>query len=369
MRSYIEDVTLSRPLAWSLLLLTLVGSSLIRQLHVFVPEWGPLSWPVRSPLYATLVLFFILLLAAPVEGRPQRPALRGRRLLAAALAPLLVALVYEKVLSITLYDALLDHALRWAPIRDHLDAWIHVVIGIGMTIAVLLLVPLMRSVKFADFGGRRLLGSAVTLQFGALALSYMLIAALALILGGVAARPALVLPAAGGTLALLAGHLVRAMAEEFYYRGLLQRELASLAGALGIGSARNAQAVAVAIVAFGFGLEHFNFGEPLADSYRGFAYAVAVGFLFGYLLIWSGNVLFCGLVHATHNLATAGLLPHLTTTGGDLLLPPDAMIFVYLIAAFLAVFAAQAWGALGSPSGDHTGKHVPGLPQTIDQSP
>jgi len=368
-RSYIEDVTLSRPLAWSLLLLTLVGSSLIRQLHVFVPEWGPLSWPDRSPLYAALVLFFILLLAAPLEGRPQRSALQGRRLLAAALAPLLVALVYEKILSITLYDALLEHALRWAPIRNHLDAWIHVVIGTGMTIAVLLLVPLMRGVRFADFGGRRLLGSAVSLQLGALGLSYMLVAALALMLGGLAARPSLVVPAFGGALALMAGHIVRAMAEEFYYRGLLQRELSSLGSALGVRSDRNAQALGVALVALGFGLEHFNFGEPLAASYRGFAYAVAVGFLFGYLLIWSGNVLFCGLVHATHNLATAGLLPRLTTADGDLLLSPDAMIYVYLIATFLAVFAAQAWGALGSGSGNHPGEQVPGLPQAVDQSP
>ena len=362
-------MTLSRPLAWSLLLLTLVGSSLIRQLHVFVPEWGPLSWPVRSPLYATLVLFFILLLAAPLEGRPARSPLRGGRLLAAALAPLLIALVYEKVLSITLYDALLDHALRWAPIRNHLDAWIHVVIGTGMTIAVLLLVPLMRGVRFTDFGGRRMVGSAISLQIGALGLSYILIALLALLIGGAAARPSLVLPAAGGALALAAGHVVRAMAEEFYYRGLLQRELASLGGSLGLASPRNAQALAVALVALGFGLEHFNFAEPLAASYRDFAYAVAVGFLFGYLLIWSGNVLFCGLVHATHNLATAGLLPRLITADGELLLSPDAMIFVFLITAFLAVFAAQALGALRSPSGNHPGEHVPGLPQAIDQSP
>ena len=45
-------------------LVTLLGSSLIRQLHEFIPEWAPLPWPLRSPLYAFLIILFLLLLAA-----------------------------------------------------------------------------------------------------------------------------------------------------------------------------------------------------------------------------------------------------------------------------------------------------------------
>ncbi len=332
-------MTVSRPLAWGLILFTLLGSSLIRQLHEFIPDWTPLPWPVRSPLYAFLVILFLVLVASPASRGAAARQPRGQVALA-SLAPLLVALVYEKVLSITLYEALLDHAVGLRLVRMHLSSWIHALIGVGMCTAVLLLLPLMRGVRFADFFSALRMKSAVYLQFLALAVTYGLLATLVIAVMGWNPRPTLLFPVGGAALALAAGQCVRAMAEEFYYRGLLQRELASLTASLGLTNPRSGQAVAIALIALGFGVEHFQFGAPLAESYQGFAYAVAAGFLFGYLLVLTGNVIFCGLVHATNNLLTSGIMPRLGTPDGTVVVPSEPVLYLYLIAVFLLVFVA-----------------------------
>jgi hypothetical protein len=65
---------------------------------------------------------------------------------------------------------------------------------------------------------------------------------------------------------------------------------------------------------------------------------VAAGFLFGYLLVLTGNVFFCGLVHATNNLVTAGVMPRLGTPDGTVVVPSEPVLYLYLIAVFLLVF-------------------------------
>ena len=172
-------MTVSRSLAWVLLLMTLVGSSLIRQLHEFIPEWTPLPWPIRSPLYAFLVILFLMVALGTSRRSSPGSDAAGGRVRIAMLSPLLLAMVYEKVLSITLYEALLDHTVRIPWMRDHLDAWIHVVIGAGMILAVLLLVPLMRGVSLSDFTQPARLRSGVYLQMIALIVTYGLLSGLA----------------------------------------------------------------------------------------------------------------------------------------------------------------------------------------------
>ncbi|MFQ5670958.1 MAG: CPBP family intramembrane glutamic endopeptidase [Acidobacteriota bacterium] len=343
-RTYIPFVSISRPLAWILILLALAGSSLIRQLHEFIPEWAPLPWPVRSPLYAFLILLFLLLLAAPERRSSSLRVWRhDGRIYLGVLTPFLVALVYEKVLSITLYEALLDHALRISLIRDHLDSWIHLIIGAGMITAVLLLVPIMRGVRYADFLNSARIRSGLYLQFFALLGAYALIAGLFTLLAGASDEPTLHFPMGTAALLLVVGQGTRAMAEEFYYRGLLQRELTVLMAGLGITRVRDRHALAVAMISLGFGIEHFRFGAPLAESYRGFAYAAAAGLLFGYLLVLTGNVFFCGLVHATNNLVTARVMPWLGTADGSLHIPPESVLFIYLIGVFLLVFVVASF--------------------------
>jgi len=335
-------VTVSRPVAWGLILVTLLGSSLIRQLHEFIPDWAPLPWPVRSPLYAFLTLFFLILVASwSWGGRAGRRPL-GPRIRLGALAPLLIALTYEKVLSFTLYDALLDHAVGIAFIRDHLDVWIHILIGVGMMLAVILLIPLMNRVGFKNFLTGAQVRSGFYLHFIALFLTYGLLSSLVVLLAGPEKRITIFFPMGTAALLLMVGQGVRAMAEEFYYRGLLQRELTGLMSRLGIPDRRSGEAVAISLIALGFGIEHFRFGAPSMQSYQSFAYAVAVGYLFGYLLVITGNVFFCGLVHATNNYVTASLLPRLGTPGTAPLIPDETILYVYLIAVFLLVFLATS---------------------------
>lgn len=335
---YIDPVTISRALAWVLLILTLVGSSLIRQLHEFIPDWTPLPWPIRSPLYAFLVILFLMAAAGTRRTSSPGTDAADHRIRIALLGPLLLAMVYEKVLSITLYEALLDHAIRISWMRDRLDAWVHLVIGAGMTLAVFLLVPVMRGVKLADFVQAARLRSGIYLQMIALIATYGALSALANLLSGPEQRVTLLFATSAPVVVMLCGQGLRAMAEEFYYRGLLQRELSSLMRALGFRSQRSGQAVAIALISLGFGLEHFRFGVPLAEGYKGFAYAMAVGFLFGYLLVVTGNVFFCGLVHATNNFVSAGIMPRLGTTDRLFVLNPDTFLYVYLVIVFVLVF-------------------------------
>ncbi|MCZ6747125.1 MAG: hypothetical protein O7C74_07925, partial [Acidobacteria bacterium] len=221
-------MTVSRPVAWGLILVTLLGSSLIRQLHDYIPDWAPLPWPVRSPLYAFLTLFFLILVASwSREGRARRHAL-GPHIRLGALAPLLIALTYEKVLSFTLYEALLDHAVGIAFIRDHLDVWIHILIGLGMMLAVILLIPLMNRVGFKNFLTGAQVRSGFYLHFFALFLTYGLLSGLVMLLTGPGNGLAIFFPMGTAAFLLMVGQGVRAMAEEFYYRGLLQRELTGL---------------------------------------------------------------------------------------------------------------------------------------------
>ena len=335
-------MTVSRSLAWVLLLTTLVGSSLIRQLHEFIPEWTPLPWPIRSPLYAFLVILFLMVALGTSRRSSPGSDAAGGRVRIAMLSPLLLAMVYEKVLSITLYEALLDHTVRIPWMRDHLDAWIHVVIGAGMILAVLLLVPLMRGVSLSDFTQPARLRSGVYLQMIALIVTYGLLSGLANLVSGSENRVTLLFSTGVPAVLLLFGHGLRAMSEEFYYRGLLQRELSTLMKSFGIRSRRSGQALAIALISLGFGIEHFRFGAPLAESYKGFAYAMALGFLFGYLLVLTGNVFFCGLVHATNNFVNAGVMPRLGTIDRLVVLPPDTFLYVYLVTVFVLVFMLYA---------------------------
>lgn len=329
-------------MAWALILATLLGSSLIRQLHAYIPEWTPLPWPVRSPLYALLVVFFLILLASWNQDRIPRQKAITHRIRLGALAPLLIALVYEKVLSFTLYDALLDHAVNFDFIRDHVNVWIHILIGLGMMVAVLLLLPLMNRVGFSNFLTAAQVRSGFYLQFFALALTFAILAGLvATIYSGSGGKPILLFPVGMASIMLLIGQGLRAIAEEFYYRGLLQRELTGLMSRLGIRNHRSGQAVAVSLVALGFGIEHYQFGSPMSESYQGFAYALAVGFLFGYILILTGNIFFCGLVHATNNFVTSDVLPRLGTTDGSVLVPGETVLYLYLVTVFLLVFIAH----------------------------
>lgn len=335
-------MTVSRPVAWGLILVTLLGSSLIRQLHEYIPDWTPLPWPVRSPLYVFLTLCFLVLIASwSRESRTGRHSI-GRRIRLGALAPLLIALTYEKVLSFTLYEALLDHAVGIAFIRDHLDVWIHVLIGLGMLLAVILLLPLMNRVGFKNFLTGAQIRSGLYLHLFALFLTYGLLSSLVMVLTGPEKGAGIIFPMGTAALLLMIGQGVRAMAEEFYYRGLLQRELIGLMSRLGIPDRRSGEAVAISLIALGFGMEHFRFGAPTLQSYQAFAYALAVGYLFGYLLVITGNVFFCGLVHATNNYVTANLLPRLGIPGSAPLIPEETILYVYLISVFLLVFLASS---------------------------
>ena len=85
--------------------------------------------------------------------------------------------------------------------------------------------------------------------------------------------------------ALLIVGVMAGLSEELFFRGALQRVL---------GSSRMNKQMAVWIAAFIFSFLHFQF--------FGFVPRLLLGIFFGYILLWSNNLWYCIIAHATNNI-------------------------------------------------------------------
>ncbi|MBD5367567.1 MAG: CPBP family intramembrane metalloprotease [Bacteroides sp.] len=135
--------------------------------------------------------------------------------------------------------------------------------------------------------------------------------------------------------ALLIVGVMAGLSEELFFRGALQRILAS--GRL------NPQ-VAIWIAAFIFSFMHFQF--------FGFVPRLILGLFFGYILLWGNNLWYCVIAHATNNILAVtamwmserkGSSINLDTLGQtvDSTIPQLPLVIISIVATTLVITALK----------------------------
>jgi membrane protease YdiL (CAAX protease family) len=149
---------------------------------------------------------------------------------------------------------------------------------------------------------------------------------------------------------VLASQALIAFAEEFYYRGLLQSELAFLLPALGVTRQRIRLATAAGLISIAFTLEHFvGLGAATVDVRR-MLFTFTCSLLLGILLILADNLWFCAgchfvvdmLVLPTSRATPSGL--QFVDGHGRTLLDPSLYICVFFSLVFVATYGRTGLG-------------------------
>jgi len=139
------------------------------------------------------------------------------------------------------------------------------------------------------------------------------------------------------------GQSLLAFAEELYYRGLLLSEMERLAPRLGVRGPAGRRWLALGFTSALFGFEHLTLGPPWGASMRQLIFTVALGLLFGILVMLSANLHFSAAIHAWINCLLLGAAPYLVDETGRPALPPGTYIGLVLILAFVITFAMKRW--------------------------
>jgi membrane protease YdiL (CAAX protease family) len=123
--------------------------------------------------------------------------------------------------------------------------------------------------------------------------------------------------ARGGAAAwVIGGQCALAFAEETYYRGLVLHEVHRLAPRLGLLSSAARRWAALLFSAGLFAMEHVSGSLDPATLFRETVFALALGLLFGLLVLLTGNLWIVATLHAWINVLLMGVFPRFTV-GGD----------------------------------------------------
>jgi len=180
--------------------------------------------------------------------------------------------------------------------------------------------------------------AAVAVIVGA---TYLLIGLLS---WGLSGPLALAWPAPTALLAwIVGGQALLAFAEEVYYRGLLMSEVERLAPRLGVRTATGRRWLALGCTSVLFGMEHLHVSLAVGVMARQLVFTVALGILFGLLVMISANLHFSAGIHAWINWLLLGAAPHFVTAEGTPAIPSGTYIGLTLIVAFVLAWAMQRW--------------------------
>jgi membrane protease YdiL (CAAX protease family) len=325
-------------LAWLLLGLGFFTAALLRQFHDRTPESPLTASGVGNLLFAAI---FFLLLVSAWEWRRGPVAGRGVRL--GSLTPLLLILFVEKWVSISIYPLFFDRYASPTATPALLDAQYRGLAGVGLLAVCLLVGRFSRPASRKSW--RRARPSrwplAALAALGAIGTSYLLLAVLS---GALGADFRMAWPRATPLLGwIIGGQALLAFAEELYYRGLLMSEVERLAPRLGVKAATGRRWLALGFTSALFGAEHLTLGPPWGASLRQMVFIIALGLLFGILVMLSANLHFSAAIHAWINCLLLGAAPYLVHEGGRPALPPGTYIGLALILAFVLTFAIQRW--------------------------
>ena len=328
-----------RLLAWLLLGMALFTAGLLRQFHDLTPSSPFLNPAIGSLLFACVVFLVLVAVRERQIGAAPGPGVR-----LGSLTPFLLMLLVEKWVSSTLYGPI----FAWLAPADldpvAADAIFRAVCGVGLLLIVMLTARFSRPAR--SFLVSRLALRRALPGIGAAAIAVLSSgAALGTLAFAFGSLPRLLPPASTGPQGLLvAGQSVLALAEEAWFRGLLLGELLRLAPRLGLRGNATRRWVAIGTTALLFGFEHFSLQAGVADGVRQLVFALALGTLFGMLVLVTSNLWFVATLHAWINLLLLGALPQLAYGASAVPLSPGVTISLVLIAAFIAAFLAERRG-------------------------
>ena len=345
-------MAISRRLAWTILLASVLTAGLLRQFHAAIPSSPFLPAPFGSLLFFLIVILF-LVFAKGWGGRQEVPyAGEGlSRVNFLALVPLLIALMLEKWVSITIYGPLFSTINGGGLSVDLYNVLYLLESAAGLLIVSIALLPLFTRLwpllrKFLR--PRRIPFAGASILFALLVLFGGLWALFRIAAGGEIQLRWLGFGRYTG-LVLLSQGLI-AFAEELYYRGILQTELAFLLPALGIPRQRPRLAIAAGLISVAFALEHFAGFTGSSADIRRVLFTLTCSLLLGVLLILTDNLWLCAGCHFVLDIL---VLPAGRTTPsglqfvdntGRVLLDSSLYVCVFFSLIFVCAYARTGIG-------------------------
>jgi membrane protease YdiL (CAAX protease family) len=326
-------------LAWLLLAMALFTAALLRQFHDLTPTSPFLNPAIGSLLFACVVFLVLVAVREHQIGAAPGPGVR-----LGSLTPFLLMLLVEKWVSATFYGPLFVWTSPAGLGPAEADARFRALCGIGLLAIVVGTARFSRPAR--TFLAARIAPARIVPGVGT-ALSAVV--ASGLVLGGLAlafgSRPTLIPPHTEASWPLVVlGQSVLSLGEEVWFRGLLLGELLRLAPRLGIPGPQARRWFAIATTALLFGCEHFTLAAGWEEGVRQLVFALALGTLFGMLVLLTSNLWFVATLHAWINLMLLTALPRLAYGAPAAALPPGVTISLALIGAFVAAFIAERRG-------------------------
>ncbi len=319
--------------------LALFTSGLIRSFHESTPRLPGFPPPFDSLLFAGAALAGLALLWARRDGRDLFTRLREpHRLTLPQALPLVFVLLLEKWTTGPLLEPIVERLVDGLPDPRLADAAFRGLTALGLLAAGMLGAAILRQSR-----GR----IGAVMRPGRLPAALLLLVVSSVGTGLVAWGAGLFarapwgwLPRPPGVLAAVtAAQVVRAFAEETWYRGVVQVTLIRLLLQAGIPEGRIARVLGILLVALAFTLEHLDPGAALAVQQGTLLWVLAMGTLLGTLLEVSRNLWLVAGVHALVNLLVALVLPLPITPDGVPVLPAGVLATILVFLVFAGVVA------------------------------
>jgi membrane protease YdiL (CAAX protease family) len=328
--------------AIALMLVSAIATSgLLRSFHAGTPRWPGLPDAVSSLLFTAFFLLLLLELAGRRRGldlwselpRPDEPTM-------AQLLPLVVVLLGEKWITSDLLTGAFDWIGPQSADPRLADALYRLWSGLGLLGAALALLPVLRQVypRLAAFATPARLASALRLALAAWGVTTAVVFITGLLAGARLGVPA----AAPGVLAAaIAAQVVRGVAEEFFYRGMLQNALVRVLARLGLDEHRLGRLTAIAAISASFTLEHVDPSSDLRRNLGALSFVFAMSVMLGLLLEASRNLYLVMIAHIALNLVLANLLPTFVDATGRPVLPGAVSGAIFVFVLFAGVVAGH----------------------------
>jgi membrane protease YdiL (CAAX protease family) len=324
-----------------MLVSAIATSGLLRSFHGGTPRWPGLPGPVSSLLFTAFFLLLLLDLRNRRRGldlwrdpsRPDEPTV-------AQLLPLVVVLLGEKWITSDLLAGAFDWIGPHSGDPRMADALYRLWSGFGLLGAALALLPVLRQVypRLAVFLTGERFASALRLALVAWAVTTALVFASGWFAGAHLGVPA----AAPGLLAAAIGaQVVRGIAEELFYRGMLQNALVMILKRLGLEEHRLGRLTAIGAISVSFTLEHVDPAAGLRRNLGALAFVFAMSVLLGLLLEASRNLYLVMVAHIALNLVLANLLPTFVDATGRPVLPGAVSGAIFAFVLFAGVVAGH----------------------------